>query len=587
MFGTRTDRQNGRSSGSTLSGNSMNFRLVWVGSDDDSAGRPAVNDGAGALLRQDCGAAGYEIRGTEMVRCAECADGRRKLTTVANFIARIVRDVVLDDGAESRRELVVEVDLTGHRLTLQMQAVEFARMGWVLNRLGPQAILYPGQQQHARAAIQWLSGAIRHEHIFTHMGWRRHASEWVYLQGGGALGARGLRGDVQVRLPSGLERYKLPAVADAGGQISAIRASLQFLSVAPDRISLPLLAAVYRAPLGKVDFSLFLTGPSGAFKTALAALCQQHFGAEMDAGGLPAHFGSTGNALEELAFRAKDALLVVDDFVPAERLSDSQLRQTAEQLFRGAGNRQGRGRLEAHGRLRAPRACRALLLATGEDVPRGRSLRARLLIVELRPGEVDRSLLSALQTAGCRGDLAGATAGFVSWIAERYEQVQQLLLTGVRSLRGRALATASHARLPTTLAELQTGWEIWLEFAREAGAIGEEEQIGLAFRGSQALAELVPLQASYQLADGTAQGVEPPASQLSRETMATAEPTKKARVIAMLDSASGATLGELMAATGWQKHTVSGFISGTAVRQMGLKVSSFRRDGGRVYRIDP
>jgi hypothetical protein len=67
---------------------------------------------------------------------------------------------------------------------------------------------------------------------------------------------------------------------------------------------------------GEVDFSLFFTGRSGTFKTALPALCQQHFGAEMDARRLPGNFASTANALEELAFLAKDALLVVDDFVP-------------------------------------------------------------------------------------------------------------------------------------------------------------------------------------------------------------------------------------------------------------------------------
>ena len=563
----------------------MNFRLVWVGSDDDSDPRWAVRERPVAIPDQASETAAYEIQGTEMVRGSRYGNGRRKITPVANFVARIVCDLVLDDGAEPRREFVVEAELAGHSLTLQMSAVEFGRMVWVLNKLGPQAILYPGQQQHARAAIQWLSGAIRHEHIFTHMGWRRSASDWVYLQGGGALGAQGLRGDVRVQLPAALERYRVEPVAEAGGLISAIRASLRFLSVAPDRISLPLLAAVYRAPLGKVDFSLFLTGPSGAFKTALAALCQQHFGAEMDARELPGHFGSTGNALEELAFRAKDALLVVDDFVPTDGLSDGQLRETAERLFRAAGNRQGRGRLEGHGRLRPPRPPRALVLATGEAVPRGRSLRARLLIVELRAGEVDRSELSALQSAGCRGEFAGAMAGFLSWIAERYEDLQQHLLARVRELRGRALPPASHARLPTTLAELQTGWEIWLQFAFEAGAIGKEEQVELASRGGHALAELVAPQARYQLEGETDQGSKSASNKLPSESMAT-ERTKKEKVVGMLDSASGATLAEIMAATGWQKHTVRGFLSGTVVRQMGLPVSSFKRDGGRVYRID-
>ena len=166
------------------------------------------------------------------------------------------------------------------------------------------------------------------------MGWRRCGPDWVYLQSGGAVGAQELRCDVKVQLAAALERYRMPPPADCKARVGAIRASLGFLSLAADRIGCPLLAAVYRAAFGKVDFSLFLAGPSGVFKTALAALCQQHFGAEMDVHALPAHFGSTANALEELAFQAKDALLVVDDFVPTGGSGDGELQGTAERLFR-------------------------------------------------------------------------------------------------------------------------------------------------------------------------------------------------------------------------------------------------------------
>jgi hypothetical protein len=74
-------------------------------------------------------------------------------------------------------------------------------MGWLLNQLGPQAIIYPGQQQHARAAIQSLSGQIRQEHVFAHLGWRKQDRDWVYLHAGGAVGAQGPRSEFDVQLP--------------------------------------------------------------------------------------------------------------------------------------------------------------------------------------------------------------------------------------------------------------------------------------------------------------------------------------------------------------------------------------------------
>jgi hypothetical protein len=61
---------------------------------------------------------------------------------------------------------------------------------------------------------------------------------------------------------------------------------------------------------------LFLAGKTGVFKTALAALAQQHFGAAMDHANLPGNFASTANALESLAFHAKDTLVGADDFAP-------------------------------------------------------------------------------------------------------------------------------------------------------------------------------------------------------------------------------------------------------------------------------
>ena len=63
--------------------------------------------------------------------------------------------------------------------------------------------------------------------------------------------------------------------------------------------------------------------------------------------------------------------------------------------------------------------------------------------------------------------------------------------------------------------------------------------------------------------------------------------SKTARVIALLERPKGATLKELMRATGWQTHSVRGLISGQLKKKLKLKVRSSKREGERVYSIKP
>ena len=88
------------------------------------------------------------------------------------------------------------------------------------------------------------------------------------------------------------------------------------------------------------------------------------------------------------------------------------------------------------------------------------------------------------------------------------------------------------------------------------------------------------------------QRLEPPkvgrdtGSEADREKTAADMVGRKGQLIGMLQAAGGATLPQLMAASGWQAHSLRGFISGTLKKKMGLTVrSSKNSQGQRVYRI--
>lgn len=61
--------------------------------------------------------------------------------------------------------------------------------------------------------------------------------------------------------------------------------------------------------------------------------------------------------------------------------------------------------------------------------------------------------------------------------------------------------------------------------------------------------------------------------------------SKQSCVIAMLQSSAGTTIAAMMKATGWQQHSVRGFLAGVVRKRLKLKLGSKKLDGQRVYRI--
>ncbi len=76
-------------------------------------------------------------------------------------------------------------------------------------------------------------------------------------------------------------------------------------------------------------------------------------------------------------------------------------------------------------------------------------------------------------------------------------------------------------------------------------------------------------------------GVQPPV---------TLKPTvsKQAILIELMTRPEGATLAQMVQATGWQAHTVRGCLAGTLKKKLGLLIDSVKETGAeRVYRVSP
>ncbi len=461
-------------------------QLVWRDDEDDEAEPSTVGD--------------YQEARDGLCLIKSVRDSLEKVK-LANFTARIVADLHHDDGVESARFFQIQSQLKGRTASFILPARQFDSLGWIHDKIGAEAVVFPGRslRDHVRVAIQLLSRSIRHRTVFTHTGWREMDGQWTYLHGTGAIGADGDLSGVEVELPKGLGGFALPAVPHRLDLTDAVADSLKMIEVAPDAVTLPVFAAVWRAVLGSADFGLHLTGPSGSGKSELAALAQQHFGAGLNARHLPGGWSSTGNALEVLAFSLKDTLCVVDDFAPHGGATDVwRYHREAERLFRAQGNLAGRMRLSRDGQLLAERPPRGLVLSTGEDVPHGHSIRARLLVLELEPGAMRWESLTECQRLAAEGRFAAAAAGFVQWLARRYPEARTALREDIQRYRNALTLMGGHKRTPANLAELAAGLRIFLLFAVEIHAIAEPLAESVWSRAWACFGEVARTQAQQQ-----------------------------------------------------------------------------------------
>jgi hypothetical protein len=450
---------------------------------------------------------GYTVKDGCLARWKPTRDGQT-LIPLCNFAARIVADVIEDDGAAERRVYEVQGKLASRHTysTVNVSADEFGAMRWMDRLLGAATTVYASQSEHVRCAVRLLSDRIAQSTIYTHTGWREIDGYLYYLHSGGAIGGEGNITGITVRLPDTLSRFELPDPPRGNDLVCAIRHHLNAAALADTRLTYPLFGACWASVLGDCDFALHLSGDTGAGKSEIVAIAQSHFGKGFDREHLPASWSSTGNSLERLAHAAKDAVLIVDDFAPAGTPSDTaRLHREADRLLRAQGNQAGRLRLKSDTSFNAARAPRGLIISTGEDIPSGSSLRARMWVLEVektgatRKGSIDFSLLTETQRQARAGVYSGVTAAFAQWLAPRYAEIRATAPEEVATLRNEfAARLTGHKRHATTMAKLMRAWSIFLTFARDVGALSDYEKDSLIGQMKIVLLQVAARQETHQ-----------------------------------------------------------------------------------------
>ena len=183
--------------------------------------------------------------------------------------------------------------------------------------------------------------------------------------------------------------------------------------------------------------------------------------------------------------------------------------------------------------------------------------------------------------------LSDTQAIILSAAAQREDRIALPL---PESLRGGAAAKVVGAMLAKNFlqevdADTRKGELMWRETGDGHGVTLVATDAGLAAIGIETEGADAPAGANEA-------PIEEPATDTPTEAAAAPkartprEGTKQATLIAMLRAPDGATIEEIMAATGWQSHTVRGAMAGALKKKLGLEVTSEKvEDRGRVYKL--
>jgi hypothetical protein len=438
-------------------------------------------------------------------RCGIKKDKQGNVTTttqrIANFSGEIVAEFQRDDGIEVAREFKLLLIRDEERREFVLPAGQFNPheiQKWLPERAGSRFALdvFKYVDSHFIAAVKNLSSPSL-SYMFSYTGWLKIDGVWRYLHLG--------QDHVALDLSPRLAHFKLPD-APSGEELKAALMTSPLLdrgNLAPDEITFRLFCAPFFATLGlKQDFTLMLVGRTGIFKTELATLAQQHYGAGFGATALPTYFHDTAFYIERVAFSAKDCAIVVDDFRPGTTNHDRAVAfAKLDYIVRGSSSGAGRERLTREIGFRPDRHPRCIPIVTAEEGAGNESTLGRLFGIRMKKGDVTTEALTRAQAAAAGGAYARTMSAYIKWLGLCFEMRQAHAQLAQKKHRERIYAAVNqemHARLPGIVADLFVGLEVFAEFAHDAGVLSDSQQCELLDRGWAGLVGAAGIQTKDQ-----------------------------------------------------------------------------------------
>ena len=349
-----------------------------------------------------------------------------------------------------------------------VNADDVANFKWVRSSTGGRA--YIGRGKKGQPFDEYMSGVISGGNplvrtIYNTNGWKKFKGNPVYIYDSGAIGrtARGV---------SGNKKHIFEFNAEKVGTYEIYWQTLQMLEICREKnITLPLFLSTHMGALTTlfeeagfpIKFTISVIGKTNSRKTSLC-LCMTKTINRRQITKPEVNFNATEGGIEKKIGLHSDAVLVIDDFMPAltkakQRVLDTKL----EKVLRIYGDREGIERMTDF--ARNPEAgyypVRGIGVITGEHIRGVQSSLLRSLILEIDQDSVDNSRLAFFQDN--YKILNTHLYDFLNFVAENYVEIVQFIKQRVEMYRSQAVFELP--RYSEMYGQLMTTGEIFVKYA--------------------------------------------------------------------------------------------------------------------------
>ena len=248
-----------------------------------------------------------------------------KKEKISNFVPIISKVIIYDNGnGEKSAVYKIKAVLSNGDILdeIEVKIEDFTSMKWLINNtwdMSPIVNAGVSNKDKLREVTQIVSKNMQKEVVYTHTGFIKQNDKYVYLYNNGNIG-----GDdtIKVNLDDSLVRYEF--TNQEYDLKECLQLSYSILDVADKKITLPLVAFTYLAPLVSLldelgivpDFLMALVGVSGSRKSSLSALLNCHYG-RFDKDSFICSCKDTINSIEVRSNLLADTLVVLDDYYPS------------------------------------------------------------------------------------------------------------------------------------------------------------------------------------------------------------------------------------------------------------------------------